>query len=422
MNPISVLFYLEPVCFRNDPLFFLHCVELISEIMHAQHGNDMVFGFASSTFLCKSLRERADDIPHYQFIINPKDILEPFEFNRHAYARNLYAREDCKETNISLVRIFREIDRKYAPDVVVTFSQNIYLETLFGHRRTLFIEMAPLPRYNCGLSVFIDPLGQRLTSILNTQAKRIRELPINQKETNDLLGLWNQIIKIPATEHPTSKKFKSWLDETRCGRSVILFAMQPPDFPTYEAAYEVLPHDAVMMRWLDDLPSSWMAIATYHHQYLPAGIQATESMLAELFPAFTVMPEELAISSTTASEFLLPHIDAVVTISSAVAMTGLLYGKSAVTYGQSYLSNWCENNLRHLSKTTNLTENERASLLMFLTNTYCHAWSDVLSGPGYFTGFVRRMLESPDPIEPFFDLSTWSFSHAKKILTGQEEP
>jgi len=419
MKPISVLFYIEPVCFRHDPLFLIPCIDWIARIVRMQPAGEISFGFASSPPLCRGLGEQIGVMPCRRFEINPRDILEPFAFDRHAYGRDLYARADSMKDNAPLIRFFQNIDQNFCPDVIITFSQNRYIESLFAHRRTLFWEMGPLPRQGDGYSFFIDPRSHELSNLLNSEIARIRTLPVSTTTTDTLSACWDRLVTAPAKAHPQAEKIAQWMDEARQGRSVALFAMQPPDWLTYEAGYDSVSPDTVMMRWLNDLPPDWIAIATYHvHFRLPA---AAEAMLAEMFPAFKIFPSVLIEQAISPSEILLPHIDGVVAISSAVAMTGLLCGKSVIACGRSYLNGFCGNDLRQISTFKPLAKHERMALLMFLTNFYCHPVEDVLSTPGYFAKLIRRLVEAADPITPYFDFSDWSPSRLCKLLTGRDQ-
>lgn len=412
MRPLSVLFYVEPVCYRSDPLFHIGWVDWIARIMQSQPpGAGLLFGFASSPYLSRAHKQRLGKVPCWQYDVNPRDVLAPFAFDRHAYGRDLYGAADDEEINGPLADFLRKVGESFAPDVVISFTQNRYIEKIFAKQRTLFWEVGPLPRHEGKLSFFMDPCGHQQRNLLNGAADRILHLPLDPAYFDAARQCWEQFVLSPLKANSPHGDISSWLDGVRQGHPIALFAMQPPDGLTIEAAYEVLTPEALIMRWMQHLPPSWTAFATYHTGHkLPL---AVESMLAEEFPAFRMLPESMA---ALGSEAMLPYIDAVATISSSVGMTALLHGKAVVSYGRSWLNALTGKSLSEITRAPHLTEQERMSLFLFLTNYYCHPLEDCLATPGYVAGVIRRLVEASNPVELYFDFDAWSPERVRRLL------
>lgn len=415
MKPISVLFYIEPVCYRQDPLLHLNWVEWIVRIIRSQPSEARIqFAFASSPYLCQAYEQLMGEFPRCQYPVQTRDLLAPFGFDRHSYGRDLYGSAQEEEINIPLANFFRKVGENFNPDIVISFTQNRYIEKIFAKQRTLFWEVGPLPRYGGALTLFMDPRGHQRTNLLNSETKRILNLPLAQKFFDAAQVCWEQLVMFPIWTNPSSGNAGQWMKEVGQGRPIALLAMQPSDGLTVEGSYEVLAPEAIIMRWMQDLPPTWIATATYHTgQKLPLSV---ESMLAKEFPAFQILPEDLSVLG---SEIMLPHIHGVSTVSSSVGMSALLHGKTVVGYGRSWLNGLSGQSLSQITASPSLTQRERTSLFLFLTNTYCHPLETCLSTPGYVANILRRLMEASDPVELYFDFSEWSPERVKKLLIAE---
>jgi len=229
------------------------------------------------------------------------------------------------------------------------------------------------------------------------------------------LSAWDQFATAPALGHPLAGDVAAWLDGLRHGRRVALFALQPCDWLTFEGVYAVTALDNLVMQWLADLPEEWIAVPTYHSVLGAQLSPATERSLSEEFPALKVLPPDLA---TGLSEILLPHVDAVVTISSSVGMSALLHGKVVVSPARSALASLGGRQVAAISRTPALADTERAGLLAFLSNRYCHPLTDCTEIPGYVTEIARRIVTASDPIGDYFDLRDWSPARLKPLLAS----
>ncbi|GBO81709.1 hypothetical protein AA0242T_2411 [Acetobacter aceti NRIC 0242] len=411
----NILLYVEPACFRNDPQMLSVWVSWVAQFVRMENaagGGRFNFAIATSPWLCDFFRGTGPETATLQIEVSPRRVLEAFEGDRYRYVRDLYAPASTPPVNQALVDVFEEIRESFNPDLILSYAQNRYIETVFHDKRHVFSEMAPLPRITGQSAFFFDPSGHQTANLLRKEASRLQNIILPKADADEVLALWQHNVRDRCVEAAKTRGLDQWLAGIREeGRPVALLAFQPPDWLTYEGAYETIPLDALLMRWLSDLPSEWLAVATYHPLWrLPPEMEAA---IAREFPNFRPIPEDLSVG---VSEPLLPFVEAVLTISSSVGMMGLLDGKCVLTYGRSMLDGLSARSPDELSTTPSLTSMQRAAVMAFLSNGYCHDVHDCLDRHGYMGDLWSRIINSKDPGSDYFDFSRWSPKIFGKLL------
>jgi hypothetical protein len=387
-------FYIEPVVFRQDPMFLRPWIEWIARLIQQNaHISGLSFGIASSPWLCRALQEMAGPID--AFPINPVDVLRPFSMDRVRYGQDLARPRHDRLVNQALCDIISEMVAHLEPDAILSFSQNRYLSALSPSISSLFSEMQPLPR-TLGTGFFIDPSGHQAESLLVTAASRIRSLPISTSVTGALEKAFDNRILGPNRDHPETAEMLSWFRRETRGAPVAMLALQPPDWLTAEGVGDGLPSDSLLLAWLDALPEDWRAVATYHPGHKLT--RALEESIAEQMPNFVLLPESWKQGR---SEWLLQAVDAVVTVSSVVGWSALLAGKRTVTLGRSNLAGFAATRIADIEDVTPLSSGERYSLAAFLMFRYCVPETRFLDERGYFASRVSDIRERGE--EFFFD-------------------
>lgn len=383
------LFYVEPVTFRFDPFFLRPWLTWIADMARSQldEDNPPTFAFMSSPWLCRSFslefHNQIDIIP-----IQPADVLAPFDMDRAAYGQDLAEPAGASVGNAPLQEALSAAVDAFRPDAVISFTQNRYLQRLKPSTNVFFTERQPLPRLSGKGGFFLDNCGHQTESLLATQAPRIKSLTLPESVSAGATSWWSNYFADPIERHSDTPQIRDWIEAKSGGSPVVMLALQPPDWLTFEGLSTNTPLDGLLMRWLSQVPLSWRAIATYHAaSRLP---RALEESIAEQFPHLLLLPE---VWNQGHSELILDAVDAVATISSAVGFTALLSGKQVVALGRSNLSGLATPRLTELNQTPSLTEPERVNLLAFLTNFYCHDDHDILAGRGYLTRTVSELIK-----------------------------
>jgi hypothetical protein len=409
---MRILFYLEPVTFRNDPLWLSAHVNNVRCFINANLRDDVAYGFASSPWLCRDydrwlVHGGSSDLARFE--ISPRAITEAFGFDRAAYSADLF-NADCA-ANPALYDHLVAIREAFDPDVVLCCTQNSYLQHVFADRLVLFYETGPLPRWDGCVNYYFDTGGHQRGSILETAAADIKALPLPDRDLETALARW-EVNRDSGPDFPAVRAdFQAWLEPIAAGRPVALIASQPADWLAVEGAYRNIPPGTATMEILATLPKDRIAVPTYHRD--APRRESMEQALAEMFPNLAPLPERF---DRAGSDPLIPAIDGLVTITSKAGLSALVSGKPVSALGQSMLAGFAERGAGDLARGSGLDDATRARLLCFIANRYSVTFEQCFQINGYLLGFFETLLHAASPRAAQLNLSDWSKAKLDAIL------
>jgi hypothetical protein len=405
-----VLYYVEPVVFRENPGFLFPWAAWISDIARSNSHSDSgyEFGVAANAHLLDRFRELARADFAFTQALPQAGLVAPFGFDRRAYARDLFAPEAEDSKNAPLEEALRHTAEAFQPDLVISFTQNRYLRRAFGCP-VLFTEVAPLPRQGRPLSFFFDPCGHQTESMLNGHLDAILLGARAAPSLERFQTAWSGSIEKPALLRggPLGEALK----RQAAGRKVVLLCHQPDDWLTNEGTGNTLSLSEVLASWLASVPEGWCALPVYHPaQAVPAELERL--IQRELGGRMLPAAEEVRIGG---AELVLPYVDAVATISSSVGVQAALWGKPVVARGTSFLSRLGSTRWQDLDRASGLSAEERLALFAFLTHRYCQPMSRLADRRGGFVQFLEEWKEARHQPSFFTDLDGWNLEHARSL-------
>ncbi|MGF6381307.1 putative nucleic acid-binding Zn-ribbon protein [Paraburkholderia atlantica] len=407
---MRVLFFLEPVIFRNSPSLISAHFQWVDYFRSACAQEGWQFALTANTSTCANWTafrpETVDAITLYE--VNPFETLAAFDYERTSYAKAAYGQS---EGNNPLVTRLAEIRGSFQPTLVVMTSQNSFARQAFAGLPILSIEQAPLPRLGHPTRTAFDPSGHQTMSLLETHAHRISSLPLTPQVRSQALSLLLAIKQTAYVADARGVQVAAALEELRRENRVALLVTQPTDAVTYEGSYQPIELENLLYAWSEALPPGWIGVPTYH-----GGQQLTEDMeaaLAAATPRLRFLPQTL---SRGLSEPMLLAADGMVTISSTTAMTGLLFQRRVVVTGRSPYNTWCESDPAKIADAPTLNDDQVASVLCFLTNrlTLSHELLDKKINP--LIELMKAVSASEDPVEWFTDISEWTLEKAAELF------
>lgn len=371
MNAKRVLFYLEPVTYVNSPLRLGGWWNFFSAFAR-RSADHFISHVAAAPSIC-ALDSDAFANVHP---INQIDLLKTSNFDRPAYSRDLCRGFSYK--NRPLLKVLQEIKRSLSPDIVISVTDNRYLQKVFGPDRVMFMELGPLPRANMNLSVYVDPYGHQINSAVDRFAKTNWSHPAFA----DFADIWLRKWVEPVQQKAESSGLKSWLDGVPANKKIMLAALQPSDWITYEGISSAPDPISVLRQLAANTSAEWVILPQWHSSDAVPSEDLVEE-LSHLQPNILRVPTDFRIAQ---SELLLPFIDAITTISSNVAATGAILGKPLNILGQS--------KFKRFSKSSR-EGHARIDFLAFLSNRYCRSLDDFLNLDGAFAEHILRLRQHP---------------------------
>ncbi|MBC8739239.1 hypothetical protein F6X40_21050 [Paraburkholderia sp. UCT31] len=407
---MRVLFFLEPVIFRNSPSLISAHFQWVDYFRCACAQEGWHFALTANTSTCANwtaLRpETVDAITLYE--VNPFETLAAFDYERKNYAKAAYGQS---EGNNPLFTRLAEIRELFRPTLVVMTSQNSFARHAFAGLPILSIEQAPLPRLGHPTRTAFDPSGHQTMSLLETQADRISSLPLTPQVRRQALSLLSAIKQTANVADARGVQVAAALEELRRENRVALLVTQPTDAVTYEGSYQPIELENLLYAWSEALPPGWIGVPTYH-----GGQQLTEEMeaaLAAATPRLRFLPQTL---SRGLSEPMLLVADGMVTISSTTAMTGLLFQKRVVVTGRSPYNKWCESDPAKIADAPTLNDDQVASILCFLTNRLALSHEVLDKNINPLIELMRAVSTAEDHMEWFSDTTEWTLEKAAGLF------
>ncbi len=411
-----VALYIEPVVFRNDPGLLKVWGDWAASLVVASAftGPETHFCLISSATLCSRFQEQSAAIPTvaHTIALRQDACLASLDFDRSRYSADLFAPESAPPVNEGLVDALGRAAQTFPADIVLSFSQNRYLRSAFGMAGgVLSSELSPLPRRQCPPSMFLDPSGHQTESLLVRAAKTVLDASIDEDEARTIIGAWERRIGAPTRAQARLAEVSEFLAAHRRGRRIVMLAMQPPDWLTYEGCYGPIAPDNLLAQVAHGLPEGWAVVPMYHPLYaLPPELEA---VLQQELPNVVFAPHALSCGG---AEVFLDQIDAVATISSTVGLQGVLWGKPLIALGNSFLSGLGYPEVADLATAVGPTPHQRAALLRFLTHRYCHEQRRLFGEAGYLNRFLQHWADAGFSSAPWLDFRDYDPRSADRLL------
>ncbi|POF62051.1 capsular polysaccharide export protein, LipB/KpsS family [Novacetimonas maltaceti] len=408
----KILFFLEPVFFRGSPHELLGHFPWMTCFQNFCLENDCTFAIVTNdTLNAKWFSERGIDPSTTLFAVDPFLVLKSFDYDKSQYFEAAYGRSQRPNFLSGRLAAIRD---EFAPDLVVMSVQNEIARAAFAGIPVLSIEQSPLPRFSHMFRTSFDPCGHQVGSFIETHHDTLRTRVLPPAMQRQALMLRDMIADNLRQRDDINGAAIAKFHELRRDGRIALLITQPPDYPTYEGAYKPISMESLIYSWAQQLPEGWIGIPTYYKGPQTYPSQEMEAALSLSCPQLRFLPPELAVGH---SETLLLHADAMVTISSTTAMTGLLFQKPVIVTGRSPYNAWCPQDPAALATPQVLSDSEVASLLCFLTGRYSATLQELQDSSQRIGDIVRVMTQGGDPAAWFLDTAEWSLYRASRLFS-----
>ncbi len=410
---MRLVLFVEPVVFRDDPLFLAPHLDWCEQFVQALPGSEPVL--VSGPALVAAWRARRPGREDGLDVeIDGYELLAYHGRRRVDYLRALYGGGDAQHP---LARALGALRERQAPGLAVLCSQNAIATAALAGMPQLHIEQAPLPRVGHPARLALDPCGHQTRAAPQRLREAILSAPCDTATRDRLLGLRNRIRLQAAQARLQDRAAVDALQSLRRaepGRPIALLALQPRDWVTHEGALGARwSTDELLLHWADQLPPGWLGVPTSHPD-APVP-QALLQALARHHPQLRSLPDGLGLGTT---EALLTRADALVTVSSSSAATALLFGVRCAVVGASPWTGWVATAPWQLAAQRPLDDAQAVALLRFLTHRYsvrldalgsalrgtpllghqAQAIDGLLDAAAYDVEAAERLFALPDPV------------------------
>lgn len=307
--------------------------------------------------------------------------------------------------------------RGFAPDVCITLSPAPFLRDAFAAAPVLHFELGIVSRPPFPFTGYLDPIGMFMQSFIGRYAARVSGFEATPDETRVVQLLREGTVRQIAEMNPLSLV----AGELAQGyRQRVLLALQFSNFYAYDAHATYPEQYDLLVQTLEATPREVGVFVTEHPQH-PLLTDDTLAHLRATYPNFFWSHEFR--ETPAASQYLLGHVDCVVTVSSSVGWQALLWKKPLVVVGHSHLDLVADSNdlqeLPALLRKPRRDDPRKERVLAWHLNRYASPF-DVLFGKAEVVKRIERAIDlhRKRRLSAYFDKP---FSNAADLLAAYGE-
>lgn len=222
-------------------------------------------------------------------------------------------------------------DIAWQPDACITFSSAPFLSTAFPGAAVLYFELGLVSRSPFPGTAYLDPLGMFNNSYPRRHADAVRNHVANAAERQLVAGFRQKYLPLIATNNPIASTIAPLLAQYE---GAVLLSLQFSQYYGYDAHAKYTDQYDLLIQTLVSVPPEIAVVAVEHPQF-PIMKPETVAYLRSRHPNFIWFEEFRSLPS--ASQYLLEHVDLVITVSSSVGLQALLWQKPLIVLGNSHL-------------------------------------------------------------------------------------
>ena len=398
---MNVLFYIEPLIQMDNPLMqepWLHFH--IKNIIESLQDLDYNFYFASNSFLAEKIKKVAykDKMSKvFSFCQEELKFFSPstLEILKKWYY-NDYSEEEMRVYKNILIDKFCKVNF----DIIITFSPIPYLKEIYPEALILHYEYGMFSRKPFPTTYYLDPIGTGGYAYLDKFFNTINE-NFNFDETDE--KIWNNFLNKVNKLILSNNPFKEEMEQikTRYDK-VILLPLQFNnhylfDFQTnYSSQFEYL--EDVLIK-----TSKFPNIGILVTQHPSNNFLNSENLkyFRSRYSNFIYLDKTNDYSSV--SPLLVPFVDGVITVSTAVGYYALLWNKKLITLGKNYLEKFSDSSdLSQLDVILSEKLKNKNKIIYWLLTHYFIP-EDYIKNSRWLNNFLLKKIENRKNLKIFYD-------------------
>lgn len=293
------------------------------------------------------------------------------------------------------VRAYGELVRErlgeFEPDVIVSLTPAAHLAAAFPSALVLHAETAAYSRAPFPSCVFFDPRGMWRRSLLGEHAAELAKAVDVTEEERALLAT---VRKRHAGFFRSTTPFGALEEELRTRHAKLaLLPLQFGGEPGFDANAPFRTQGEYLLHVAEHLPKDIGLVVVEHptaHWVGDIIDDETRAFIGARFPDVTFVDFRAADS---AGQYLIHHVDFVVSVSSSLALQALLFEKGLVSVGASHVADLASvRGVEELTREGAAPRRDLDPLLAWMVSRY-FVPLDLATDPAWLAPFLHRSLE-----------------------------
>jgi predicted HAD superfamily hydrolase len=331
----NILYYLEPATEMNDSLFRFATIKslLLPQAKSLKDTNsDLVIKFIANKQIFNEIQKIDIDISNFEFILISDSEINSIYKDRVSVSTNLALKRD-EISSKSMSNLILSKTKNFIPDVIIAYESPIpFLKDAFPNSLILNEMFGAFSRAPFPSLALLDARGIFLESSQVFYANKLNSETLTNSEKGVLFRFRRMMMKAIAQHCP----FKSFIDDLYSKfDAILLVACQIDGYFAYNAYSPHKTQFDMVEYMLQNVPQN-IGILVTEHGYKKQFTDEQIGYLKNNYPNCIFFDNKKNYPGV--SQFLIPYIDGVASVSSSVAYQAVLWRKPYFSLGDSHVS------------------------------------------------------------------------------------
>lgn len=348
---MKILFFVEPLISRDNPewqgYFLFHHIDIFLNTL-----KNCEYYLASNKSLEKMVEYTEYKKKIKKIFSFTQQELKKFSFStleiENKFFNNTYTNDEIKIYKEIMKNKFGDIEF----DIIISFSPVPYLKQLYSKSLILNYEFGIFSREPFPVTFFLDPVGPGGYSYIKENGLKVIENINLEEEKEEFLNFKEKIKKIVLKNNPFKEKIKKLREKYKY---IVLLPLQISNFylfdpkRDYRTQFEYLEDVLEKLSKYDDI-----GVIVTEHPSEKVLTQVNLKYFKDNYSNFIFFKNIENYQGI--SQLVLPFVDAVINVSSAIAYHTLLWRKKLITIGKTHLVEFSDSS--NLEDIKQVLENE----------------------------------------------------------------
>jgi hypothetical protein len=382
---MKILFYVEPLIEKDNPYWKEGWVSIFcSKIINTLKRSNNIYDFLIITN--EAIAQKANiDTSIVQ--LTQKELLSPFETTNYLDITSSWHLETYSSKQLEDYKILMlEKLNGFIPEIIITFSpvpffRDMFKDTLILHHEYSIFSRLPYPQ-----SWFLDPIGMHSNLFLDEFQNEIKAIKLSDNQKKLIDNFKQSCQNVLFSKSP----LKSIFEEKR--NQFDYLVLLPLQFSRYYSFDDLVPFKSqyeYCVYVLDNVPSNIGIVLNTHPEYPVISLEAIDFLKIK-YSNFIYEDDFNTIYAS--GQFILPFVDAVITVSSSIGLQTLFFDKKLITLSDKTFSFIADDTSIHNIKKVLESKNvDKNSFLYFILTRYAIT-EEYLYNPDWLDNFFVESL------------------------------
>lgn len=390
---MNILFYVDPIIERGKPkfkdgwanYFSLNLIKTITNYDYDKSSKPVIY-----IVLNEPLAQLFEGREYVQnvVVVSQKELLKVFEWDSFeaeiAWQKGEYSKLQLEY----YCTLYRNKLGNFVPDVIITLSNVPFFRELYPNALILHEEYGVFSRKPFPETWYFDIYGMQGVTYLNKNWGDIQNKFRLEPDKIEILSKFKKkITEGIRGKSPFDKIMSKYLIKFK---HLVLLPVYPSESFVFSSLSSFNNTYQFLIYMLENIPSNIGIVVTTHPEYN----FLTHDLVNYLRDTYSNFIYEFEFEEVYApSQYLMSYVDAVITLSTSLALQTLLWGKKFITYNKDYMKFVSDasdiNNLEHVLKQKNKNKDD---ILFWILTRYCIS-KRYLDDPVWLNKFLTTSLK-----------------------------